>query len=109
MPSMAVYPRLYGSSGCTSRFVNYNAVSPLRNVTALDFHEHEANERAHHGREETVFANPLMAPHGPGLALRKGYTVSLSIRRVDPVTSLALFGRRARHGRRRREVTVIII
>lgn len=32
--------KLYGSSGGTSRFMNYNAVSPLRDAAVLDFHAH---------------------------------------------------------------------
>lgn len=56
--------------------MNYNAVSPLRDAAVLDFHEHQANERARHGRERAVFIKPHGPPESPGLLLRKGNAFS---------------------------------
>lgn len=65
--------------------MNYNAVSPLRDAAVLDFHEHEANERARHGRERAVF----IKPHGPsesfGLLLKEGERVFLGVCQVDSI------------------------
>lgn len=55
-----------------SRFLNYKAVSPLRDATVLDFHEHGTNERARHGREGVVFIKSHGSPESLELLLRKG-------------------------------------
>jgi len=64
--------------------MNYNAVSPLRDAAVLDFHEHEANERARHGCERAVFIKPHDPSESLGLLLRKGNAFSSAFAKLIP-------------------------
>lgn len=77
--------RLYGSSGCTSCFVNYNAVSLYETRCCARF-SGVWGERMSWSQSwgDHVHQAPY-SPHCPEPTLRKGH-VFLSACRVDPVT-----------------------